>query len=750
MGDFKITDRRSSQRTSGLITDNVQSELSRVRAAGAGLGGPSHPGRKAEYTQTAVESVRDTGAFRQALTGLRTGNAMSPGESQIVNEMRANRMSKTAGDIVMALPKNREPLQTWKAMGIPTEVDSPEERTKIRMWARLFHRTHYLMATCVDIYTRFPVQGMELTCKDPEITRFYEELFFNELNYPEFLIDFGREHWTAGEANSLASWNETLGVWEDEEIINPDDLAVRTNPFTRTDEYRIKVPEYLRRVILNRSPKWEYDLLEQQFPEIVNQVTSDSFGGESLHNNLEDDDGAWERAGLDVSSVLLSRIVNKTTPWDKYGTPHMMRAFRQLMQEESLNAAQDAIADRLYAPFIFAKLGLTDAGDGLPWIPDQGQIDAFRDDMNSALAADFRLLVHHFGVDIKSVFGRESMPRFDSDYDRLERKQLQVWGIGESLLSGSSSGTYASSALNRELVTQLMTTYQAGLKRHFRKRAEIVAEAQEHFDYRSSGGIRIPIWEEVYEVDEEGHGYVRKRPKLLVPDLNFATMNLRDEATERQFLTTLKQQGVPIADSTLMVNIPFEFEEELEKVQQEKTKKVIAEAEFKGKVKKALRAKGLMEFAPEEYQDTPEAVEAPQDSDVDQSVEVYDDITSPPDAPNLAPNTEGSPSEPASGEGSSEESTVTRLPRNQITQRPEISDEQRGRVARVVTDENGAHEVDIDRRGSAGRLAAGPSHVGSRSLLGEASVEDAVQNREWSRERPVVPDFVSLEDIEEA
>lgn len=733
--DFKVTDKRSSQRTGGLITNNVQAELSKARSI-RGLGGPSHPARQAEYSQKAAETVRETGAFRSALNGMRTNSLMSEGESRVVDEMRANRrMSKTASDMVMALPKNREPLQTWKQMGIPLEIDSVQEREKIRMWARLFQRTHYLMATCIDIYTRFPVQGLELTCKDPEITRFYEELFLDQLNYSEFLVDFGREHWTVGEANSLASWNDVLGVWDDEEILNPDDLSVRVNPFAREQEYRIKVPEYLKKIIQSRSPKWEFELLEEQFPEIVQQVNSESFASETV--DIDDEDElAWESAGLDVSNVLLSRIVNKTTPWDKYGTPHMMRAFRQLMQEESLNAAQDAVADRLYAPFIFAKLGLTDAGDGMPWIPDQGQIDAFRDDMNMALAADFRLMVHHFGVDIKSVFGREQMPRFDNDYDRLERKQLQVWGIGESLLSGSSNGSYASSALNRELVTQLMSTYQTALKRHFKKRAEIVAEAQEHFDYRSSGGVRTPIWEEVYEVDEEGYGHVRKRPKLLIPDLNFATMNLRDEATERQFLTTLKQQGVPISDGTLMVNIPFEFDEELEKVQQEKTKKVIAEAQFKERVQRALVAQGLDRFSPEEMAAGQTSTTEQAGGVVDEQTGiVYDDISSEPESPNLTPVTETptgtgtttvTPSEPV-------EESSTRLPRNQISQRPEISDEQRGRTARRVTRDDGeVEEITIDPRSSAGRLASGPPHIGARGYLTESSVEDAIQYRRWS------------------
>ncbi len=702
---------------SGLITDNLDGEMRSIR------GGPSHPARAAEYQEKASRALRNRGALSR--------NAVS----DEATEMRKNRMAKqSAADIQVALPKIREPGSSLESKGIPYRMDDPVEREQVRMWARLFYTTHNLQSTCVDIYSRFPIQGMELQCKDPEITRFYEQLFFDELNYESFLLDFGREYWTVGEANALANWNETLGVWDAEEILNPDDIVAEYSAFTREWRYRLKVPDYLRHVIETQEPRWEYQQLITNYPEII----------EAAKDN--DPDG-----GLEVSNVLLSRILNKTTPWDSYGTPHMLRAFRQLLMEESLNAAQDAIADRLYAPFILAKLGIGDLGDGEPWIPDQDELDEFRNSMQMALAGDFRLMVHHFGADIKSVFGRESMPRFDSDYDRLERQQLQVWGIGEALLSGSSNGSYASSALNREFVTQLMSTFQKTLQQHFKRRALIVAEAQEHFDYETSNGRRIPVYEEIYEVDPDtGEGYIRKRPKLLVPELHFATMNLRDEAQERQFLKDLKAGGVPISDVAMMVNVPFDFDEQLEQIATEKVKKVIAEAEVNQKAIDALEKRGLplppelLKLKEQNEQGTAdpkspgdeeggsESTEGMQGQEQSDSVsQPVTDISSPTPTPNVAPSDdqgsagggggEGSDQRPAESDeqraGSPKSSKVreapTKLPRNQIKQRAE-----------VLTEDSTTPR--------AARMKEGPKIVGARSKLTEESVEDAVNNRAWS------------------
>ena len=148
---------------------------------------------------------------------------------------------------------------------------------------------------------------------------------------------------------------------------------------------------------------WEYQQLVKHYPEIVKAAAQDD--------------------GLDISDALVSRLVNKAAFWDLRGTPHLLRSFRTLMMEESLNAAQDAVADRLYAPLILATMGIENMGDGEPWIPDQGELDDLRDDMQNALAADFKLLVHNFGVNVQSVFGREAVPRFDQDYDRIDAKE---------------------------------------------------------------------------------------------------------------------------------------------------------------------------------------------------------------------------------------------------------------------------------------------------------------------------------------
>lgn len=506
-----------------------------------------------------------------------------------LNREKVSGMRRTGANMQMALPKQRVPMGSLMDKGIPYDTSDPKELAEARKLCRLYYRTHDLIPLLIDIYAKFPVIGLEFECKDSLIEKFYSEMFLNDLNYEEFLPDcLGREYFTVGEATSLAHFNESLGIWSSEEIIDPEMIRVSKSIFVEEERVQLLVKDMVER--LRQGPQgspeteespsermervWQYQQLVKNYPEFVRAADQDD--------------------GLDISDALVSRIVHRASPWDLRGTPHLMRSFRTLMMEESLNAAQDAVADRLYAPMILATLGMENLGDGEPWIPSQSDLDQVRDDMQSALAADFKLMVHNMGLKIESVFGRESVPRFDQDYDRITAKLLQAWGIGEALVAGGSGGAYASSALNREVCEQLMLSFQNKVRRHIVKRMEVIAEAQEHYDYEQKGGYRRPLYREIVQYNEEtGEEEIVRVPKLLIPEVHFSTLNLRDEATERAFVQQLKAAGVPVSDKMLAVNIPIDFKQELERSAEETVQKGLATSQAMDKLQKLCDSQGL-------------------------------------------------------------------------------------------------------------------------------------------------------------
>jgi hypothetical protein len=673
--------------------------------------------------------------IREAGQGYRKG-----AQQDLVNFLNwtepARKVTKQNDDAILRRPGGgKDKIITIESEG-PGEVVSMQTETgNYTAWGyaskncRILYLTHPVVASCIDIFTKFPIQGMELDCKDEQLTEFYNTLFFDELDYKRYLLDVGREYWLTGEAWPLGSFNETLGVWEDDELLNPDDVEVEKSPFLKDPRYLIRLPESLRQIITNRAPRWEYELLIKMYPELQAYVS--------------------ENARMPVSNMLMKQLKFTGDTFHNRGIPILMRAFRAIVQEEKLNAAMDAIADRLYTPLILVKLGAsaTDLGTSQPWIPTAGDLSNFEDAFDAAMAGDFRVITHHFGIDMAPVFGRENMPDMTADFDRLEDRTLMTFGLSRTMLQGANSGeTYAADALNRDVVTQLLTSYQDLLRDLYRERALIVAEAQEHFDYDVRNGKRYVKMEEVLEVDpESGEATIVEQPALLVPDLKFDSMNLRDEQIERDFRERLNETGVPVSYRARLAGTGLTLEDTIEERKSEQVALAIAEQETRKETYKALRDANLpipedlrTDFQPRAQ--VPGQGVAPAAGDLPLATLGQDPMAVPALAPtpdDLAQDGEDDVMAPNPTEGTAPGSVVL-MPQDQ--QRPPESDEQRdgmpkpanlqryanyrpGRMSEIVSEHYVApdNSLEVDPDGNQllehfqphGKFG-GPRHVGLR------------------------------------
>src|SRR5208282_4468284 len=70
------------------------------------------------------------------------------------------------GDAYNAIPRFYDPLEYWDLSGLPWNVADEGHRHKLHKWLRLYYATHYLVPVLIDIFTRFPLVGMELECFD--------------------------------------------------------------------------------------------------------------------------------------------------------------------------------------------------------------------------------------------------------------------------------------------------------------------------------------------------------------------------------------------------------------------------------------------------------------------------------------------------------------------------------------------------------------------------------------------------------
>ncbi len=573
-------------------TSRLEQELQALRAAGVVL--PKNPASAINQAREMQRMVQDPGSLTRDTSSIdaldrwttRQGSvdpniaAIQRNNQALMSAMgqqrRISGMRRTGNnqDVAIAIPRFYDPLEYWDLSGLPWNMADEGHRHKLHKWLRLYYATHWLIPILIDIFTRFPLIGLHLYCKDKKITEFYEDLFLDELNYEDFLVNLGREYWTVGEAFPLGSFNEDMGVWEREELLNPEDIVIENFPLLGTQQIKVVPPEYMKRLATTKSPPDQYKQLEINFPDLIPYLKR----GEPFP----------------VSGVLLKQVAFKITDWDDHGTPILLRGLRVLLHQEKLLASQDAIAERLYSPLILAKLGINNVGaDEGPWIPGPDQLASFRDDMDLALSSDFRLMVYHYALEVENVFGREQVPDLWNDFDRIDRWLMQIFGLTGVMGAGSNAQPYATSALNAEFMNQILRTFQKYMKAHMKSRMEVVAEAQGHYDYEKRGQTRVPIMEEVVEWDDDGVPHIVERHKLLVPETEMESLDLRDEATERQYLMGLRAAGVPISDERMMIGLNFEFKDSLDEMSEEMIQKTVAQQMAKLQTYKILRAQGL-------------------------------------------------------------------------------------------------------------------------------------------------------------
>lgn len=674
-----------------------------------------------ETPAQAREAMRKTASSdpRTALGNGYSGSKLPDHEDWRSSRIERTRMRKRAfapsapgysgsPNMSFATMRPQDPMFYWQQNNMPFRMDDPLELQRIRAFCRILYMSHPLIASAVDIFSKYPLVGMELTCKSDDITDFYTELMFEQLNYEEYAVDIGREFWTVGEAWPLGSFDDELGIWEADELLNPDDVFVDSSPFLREPHFSIRLPESLRNILRTGTPPAQYAALMRSYPELKN------FMGDN--------------ARMPISNHLLKQMRFKADTFNPRGIPILMRAMRAVRQEEMLNAAQDAIADRLYTPLILARLGASasDLGTPGPWVPTPGQIEDFEDALDSALAADFRVLTTHFAVQMDTVFGRETMPNLDADFERLAERQLMAFGLSKTLLVGAGTGeTYAADALNRDLVSQLLTHFQRNIKRLMRDRMLICAEAAGHYDYEVRGGIKYPIMEEIRIVDEDGNDKIIEQPKLLVPQVNMRTMNLHSEQDERQFVEALAAEGVPISMKTRLVNIPIDLKDEIEQSRKEHVELAIEQAETRKETYLGLMARNLPipQDLLTDFQ--PKALDAPSasaDNAAAPSMRLPQIGVDDTPAPVLAPTEQDlmTPPAPTDGQAAGEQATPSASPHSAPaggggsgqSSRPPESDEMRAGMPRA------ASKQEIEDAGGA-KVVKLPRSRYARNLVGE-------------------------------
>lgn len=480
---------------------------------------------------------------------------------------KAGKLNKT-GNVTAVQQKMNDPLSANMFMdmyGLGQQFynqdinTSKEYREYLQALCRLYYDIHPTVGGCVDVFATLPIQGMDIKCsKDASYENFFKDVFLNQLDYDTKLREIGKEFFTIGECFTLSEWDDDLKIYVDEDVVHPSNFNVSRVPLTNEIIFELLPSDEMKRLVTTQQPKEAYELFKKSYGNIFNDITTGQ--------------------NIPISSDRIDHLVRKSTASDLRGTPLLKRAIRWLQYEDRIDAAMKAVADRLYAPLTVFQIGMPDIGDGESWIPTPDKIEEFREELDSALVADFRAIITPYNITANEIVGGKNFNTFKSDRDMIDEKIYQSFGLSADIFKNDGTSTYASTAIRMELASQVLSTYQRDIINHYKRRAEVVARENEFYDYEIVGEKRKIIEDEMTIIGESGKPEVIKQPRLLVPQLTFRSVNFRDENAQKAYLLSLRDAGVPIPTSELLVNVDLAWDDLLERDKKEKIEKSLYEA----------------------------------------------------------------------------------------------------------------------------------------------------------------------------
>lgn len=481
-----------------------------------------------------------------------------------------------------------DPVSAYKMTGIPSNMDDDEERDKIFEWCRFWTAKHHLIPTLIEIFAKFPIIGITHSCKDTEISDYFNN-YFDNVGMLDYIVTLGNEYWSMGNVVSSGQWSEDLKCWVGEDIIPIENTVVKLSPITKTRKIYLKVTDQMTELYDDNGEDGEEFRreLEELMPNII------PFIQQKKDIPLDMDCTNHLKIGGDLD-------------WRTYGEPHLTRIFSKLEAEAKLDRAHKAVADRLYSPLILAKVGAPASSmggaDAEPWIPDDTDLGAVQATIENALMSDTRLIVTHFGLDIEAVdlVGNSMGSKVTEDYSRIEAAIYQAFGINSDIISGGST-TYASTAVSADFLIQRFISYQTVIKNWLMGRYRRVAE-ENGFVITDAKGNAEKEKVLVQHFDEDTGKItteVEERDKLMLPEIVMSNMDMRTDETQKDFVMSLRDNGIPISDKYLIGfsrGQDIDFETEMKQTTEEEVQKAVYKATKKKLIKEKLEELGLSEY----------------------------------------------------------------------------------------------------------------------------------------------------------
>ncbi len=190
----------------------------------------------------------------------------------------------------------------------------PRERITMNAWNRNFYDTHPLVHNCINLHATYPINKINIKCKDGKIEQFFKDMAEN-IDLIGVLQGMALEIFKIGECFPYAELDERTGAWKSIVIQNPDYIHIKTSVLGGDPVISLSPDAALKRLVQSNNPA-DIQLRSQIDDEILYHIRKG--------NNIP------------LDNFHISHLALKSAPYDVHGTSPIVTVYKDLMLYDKL------------------------------------------------------------------------------------------------------------------------------------------------------------------------------------------------------------------------------------------------------------------------------------------------------------------------------------------------------------------------------------------------------------------------------
>jgi very-short-patch-repair endonuclease len=450
------------------------------------------------------------------------------------NQSGYSRLAQSNGNIITTPPGFYSPYHTPSAWQIPTN------RREVYAWCSYFYENEPIVATGIDFYSMFSMNGFELECPSNDAKQFFEDVC-DDLHLDKWLPLIAREYFLYGDVFVMTELScvhcEGTGYDEHENIckhesakwsklyiLDPNTIEVTPSIAGEESEIRWIPPETVVKVVQTKQPEYIYN----KIPDYTKQLI-------------------LAKRPIVLDRLCVSHLKSFSSPYQTFGISLIRRLFPTLAYRDKLRQAQWLVAERHALPIKVVKIG----SDSRP--ASEEDIQAVQEQMAAVANDPVQTIVSHNNFDLDWIGASGKVLQLTQEYELINEDLQTGLQLNKALLHGEGPN-YSSAQVGLDALSSKLESFR-----------QMVADWLRDKIFKP-----IAIYNNITTTDARGI------TKIIYPKVKFHDLSLRDKTPRLQAYMQLRNRN-ELSLKTILEELGIDYDTEIEQIREEETGAVIGD-----------------------------------------------------------------------------------------------------------------------------------------------------------------------------